>query len=194
VDRLAAMTTAAPDFRPRWDNDCAVHHLTDERLEIPSIIGACARHGHPNRPFVSDRRRRSSSQDPAWLFASSAENVRTSRAWASGRSAGTGSTSFVTCAGSATRPGLQEGSAPRDDRLRPARDRRNRPHGCEGATSSRTSKSPAVSMVTGSLVRSMTVASSDDVGTRTEGRWTSDGASWQVRAARVADTTPARTL
>ena len=51
-ERLAAMPTAAPDFRLFWDNAYAVHHLTDERIEIASIIDACARHGHPNRPFV----------------------------------------------------------------------------------------------------------------------------------------------
>ena len=29
-----------------------MHHLTDERIEIASILEACARHGHANRPFV----------------------------------------------------------------------------------------------------------------------------------------------
>jgi DNA-binding transcriptional MocR family regulator len=52
IERLAAMTTAAPDFRLFWDNAYAVHHLTDERVEIASILEACARHGHPNRPIV----------------------------------------------------------------------------------------------------------------------------------------------
>ena len=52
VDRLAAMKTAAPDFRIFWDNAYAVHHLTAERIEIPSLIEACARHGKPNRAFV----------------------------------------------------------------------------------------------------------------------------------------------
>ncbi len=31
IERLAAMKTAAPDFRLYWDNAYAVHHLTDER-------------------------------------------------------------------------------------------------------------------------------------------------------------------
>lgn len=52
IDRLASMPTAAPDFRLLWDNAYAVHHLTDVRLEIPSIVEACARHGHPDRAFV----------------------------------------------------------------------------------------------------------------------------------------------
>ena len=52
VDRLASMRTAAPDFRLFWDNAYAVHHLTEARIEIASILEACATHGHPNRPFV----------------------------------------------------------------------------------------------------------------------------------------------
>ena len=52
MERLAAMPTAAPDFRLFWDNAYAVHHLTAERIEIANIVAACARHGHPNRPFV----------------------------------------------------------------------------------------------------------------------------------------------
>ena len=52
VERLAAMRTAAPDFRLFWDNAYAVHHLTDERLEIANILDLSAEHGHPNRPFV----------------------------------------------------------------------------------------------------------------------------------------------
>ena len=52
VERLAAAPAAAPDFRIFWDNAYAVHHLTPERIEIPSIVEACARHGHPNRAFV----------------------------------------------------------------------------------------------------------------------------------------------
>jgi DNA-binding transcriptional MocR family regulator len=52
IERLAAMKTAAPDFRLFWDNAYAVHHLTDERVEIASILEACARNGHPNRAIV----------------------------------------------------------------------------------------------------------------------------------------------
>ncbi len=52
IERLAAMKTAAPDFRLFWDNAYAVHHLTSERIEIANILELCARHGHPNRAFV----------------------------------------------------------------------------------------------------------------------------------------------
>jgi len=52
VERLAAMRTAAPDFRLFWDNAYAVHHLTDRPHQLADILAACARHGHANRPFV----------------------------------------------------------------------------------------------------------------------------------------------
>jgi DNA-binding transcriptional MocR family regulator len=52
IERLAAMKTAAPDFRLLWDNAYAVHHLTDQRIEIANILDACARHRHANRAFV----------------------------------------------------------------------------------------------------------------------------------------------
>ncbi len=52
VERLAAMKTAAPDFRLYWDNAYGVHHLTDERVQIANILELCARHGNPNRPFL----------------------------------------------------------------------------------------------------------------------------------------------
>jgi DNA-binding transcriptional MocR family regulator len=49
IERLAAMKTAAPDFRLYWDNAYCVHHLTDERVEIANILELCERHGNPNR-------------------------------------------------------------------------------------------------------------------------------------------------
>nr|WP_042191409.1 aminotransferase class I/II-fold pyridoxal phosphate-dependent enzyme [Kibdelosporangium sp. MJ126-NF4]CEL20065.1 Aspartate transaminase [Kibdelosporangium sp. MJ126-NF4]CTQ97289.1 Aspartate transaminase (EC 2.6.1.1) [Kibdelosporangium sp. MJ126-NF4] len=52
VRRLAAMTTAAPDFRIFWDNAYAVHHLTDEEVQVADILGACAEAGNPDRVFV----------------------------------------------------------------------------------------------------------------------------------------------
>lgn len=49
---LAAMETAAPDFRLYWDNAYAVHHLTEERTKSADILGLCAASGHPDRAFV----------------------------------------------------------------------------------------------------------------------------------------------
>ncbi|WP_020553713.1 aminotransferase class I/II-fold pyridoxal phosphate-dependent enzyme [Embleya scabrispora] len=52
VRRLAAMPTAAPDFRLFWDNAYAVHHLTDTPVELLSVLDACAEAGNPDRAFV----------------------------------------------------------------------------------------------------------------------------------------------
>jgi DNA-binding transcriptional MocR family regulator len=52
VSRLAAMTTAAPDFRIFWDNAYAVHHLTDDSVEIPDLLALAAEAGHADRVFV----------------------------------------------------------------------------------------------------------------------------------------------
>jgi DNA-binding transcriptional MocR family regulator len=52
VERLAAMKTAAPDFRLFWDNAYAVHDLFDTTDPLVEIIGACAKAGNPNRPIV----------------------------------------------------------------------------------------------------------------------------------------------
>jgi DNA-binding transcriptional MocR family regulator len=52
VRRLASMPTAAPDFRIVWDNAYAVHHLTEEEVEIADVLALAAEAGHPDRPFV----------------------------------------------------------------------------------------------------------------------------------------------
>jgi aspartate/methionine/tyrosine aminotransferase len=52
VRRLAAMPAAAPDFRVFWDNAYAVHHLTDDEVEVADILAACAAGGHPDRALV----------------------------------------------------------------------------------------------------------------------------------------------
>jgi len=49
---LAAMDTAAPDFRILWDNAYAVHHLTAEHTKTADILGLAAASGHPDRPLV----------------------------------------------------------------------------------------------------------------------------------------------
>jgi DNA-binding transcriptional MocR family regulator len=52
VRRLAAMPTAAPDFRIMWDNAYAVHHLTDAPAEVADVLALAGEAGHPDRPFV----------------------------------------------------------------------------------------------------------------------------------------------
>jgi DNA-binding transcriptional MocR family regulator len=76
IERLAAMHTAAPDFRLMWDNAYAVHHLTSERIEIASIVDACKRHDHPNRAFVfGSTSKVTYAGAGVALFASSPDNV-----------------------------------------------------------------------------------------------------------------------
>jgi DNA-binding transcriptional MocR family regulator len=77
VERLAAMKTAAADFRLYWDNAYAVHHLTDERIEIANILDLCTRHGHRNRPFVfASTSKITFAGSGLALFAGSDENVK----------------------------------------------------------------------------------------------------------------------
>ncbi|MFI6991219.1 aminotransferase class I/II-fold pyridoxal phosphate-dependent enzyme [Nonomuraea wenchangensis] len=52
VRRLAAMPTAAPDFRIFWDNAYAVHHLTDSPVELADLLALAAEAGNPDRVFV----------------------------------------------------------------------------------------------------------------------------------------------
>jgi DNA-binding transcriptional MocR family regulator len=52
VQRLAAMPTAAPDFRILWDNAYAVHHLVDNPPELGDLFAACASFGNADRVFV----------------------------------------------------------------------------------------------------------------------------------------------
>jgi DNA-binding transcriptional MocR family regulator len=52
VQRLAAMPTAAPDFRIVWDNAYVVHHLTDVQVEIADLLALSAENGNPDRAFV----------------------------------------------------------------------------------------------------------------------------------------------
>jgi len=77
IERLAAMKTAAPDFRLFWDNAYTVHHLTSERIEIANILEASARAGHPNRPFVfASTSKVTLAGSGLALFASSKDNVK----------------------------------------------------------------------------------------------------------------------
>jgi DNA-binding transcriptional MocR family regulator len=52
VERLAAMSAAAPDFTLFWDNAYGVHLLADDAPELANVLEAAERHGNPNRPFV----------------------------------------------------------------------------------------------------------------------------------------------
>jgi DNA-binding transcriptional MocR family regulator len=77
VERLAAMKTAAPDFRLYWDNAYAVHHLTDEAIEIANILELCERHGHSNRAFVFASTSKITLPGAGLaLFAASKDNVK----------------------------------------------------------------------------------------------------------------------
>jgi DNA-binding transcriptional MocR family regulator len=82
IGRLAAMKTAAPDFRLFWDNAYAVHHLTEERVEIANMLEQCARHGKANRAFVfASTSKITLAGTGLALFAGSKENVK----WLLGR-------------------------------------------------------------------------------------------------------------
>src|SRR3984957_4874486 len=77
VERLAAMKTAAPDFRLFWDDAYAVHHLTDEAVEIANILDLSARHGNPNRAFVfASTSKITIAGSGLALFAGSKDNVK----------------------------------------------------------------------------------------------------------------------
>ncbi|WP_029211386.1 aminotransferase class I/II-fold pyridoxal phosphate-dependent enzyme [Arsenicicoccus bolidensis] len=52
VQRLAAMQTAAPDFRVYWDNAYAIHHLRSTEAQLDPILEACEQAGNPDRAFV----------------------------------------------------------------------------------------------------------------------------------------------
>jgi DNA-binding transcriptional MocR family regulator len=52
VRALAAMKTAAPDFRLLWDDAYRLHHLTERQNPVADVLAACADAGHPDRAIV----------------------------------------------------------------------------------------------------------------------------------------------
>jgi DNA-binding transcriptional MocR family regulator len=50
--RLAAMPTAAPDFKIFWDNAYAFHHLTEDEAKTADILSLAASAGNPHRPVM----------------------------------------------------------------------------------------------------------------------------------------------
>jgi DNA-binding transcriptional MocR family regulator len=52
VRRLAAMKTAAPDFRLFWDNAYSAHHLTETRHAVADVLALSLAAGNPDRPFI----------------------------------------------------------------------------------------------------------------------------------------------
>ncbi len=78
AERLAAMATAAPDFRIFWDNAYGVHHLfADRRNRVADIMALCEKHEHPDRAFVfASTSKMTFAGAGVAMVAASAANVR----------------------------------------------------------------------------------------------------------------------
>ena len=89
AEGLAAMETAAPDFRIVWDNAYAVHTLTDEFPEIIDVVTLAADKGHPNRFWaMSSTSKITFAGAGVAFFNSSKENLDWYRGIASARGIG----------------------------------------------------------------------------------------------------------
>lgn len=76
VDKLAAMDTAAEDFRIVWDNAYAIHTLTDTQADNPDVIALADKHGHPNRFwYMSSTSKITHAGSGVAFFASSRDNL-----------------------------------------------------------------------------------------------------------------------
>ena len=76
VEKLAAMETAAPDFRIVWDNAYAIHSLTGAKPDNPDVIALAEKHGNPNRFwYMSSTSKITLAGSGVAFFASSKENL-----------------------------------------------------------------------------------------------------------------------
>ena len=76
IERLAAMETAAPDFRIVWDNAYAVHTLTDTFPVNADVLALSAKAGNPNRFwYMSSTSKITHAGSGVAFFASSQENL-----------------------------------------------------------------------------------------------------------------------
>ena len=76
TERLAAMETAAPDFRIVWDNAYAVHAFNGEFPDNPNVLEIAAAAGHPNRFwYFSSTSKITHAGSGVAFFASSKENL-----------------------------------------------------------------------------------------------------------------------
>ncbi|WP_221932626.1 aminotransferase class I/II-fold pyridoxal phosphate-dependent enzyme [Corynebacterium sp. SY003] len=73
---LAALETAAPDFRIVWDNAYAVHTLNDEFPQVHNVIDFAQQAGNPHRFwFMSSTSKITHAGSGVSFFASSLENI-----------------------------------------------------------------------------------------------------------------------
>lgn len=76
AEKLAAMETAAPDFRIIWDNAYAIHTLTEDQVDNPNVLALAERHGHANRFwYMSSTSKITHAGSGVAFFASSKENL-----------------------------------------------------------------------------------------------------------------------
>ena len=76
VEKLAAMETAAPDFRIVWDNAYAIHTLTGAHPDNPDVIALAEKHGNPNRFwYMSSTSKITHAGSGVAFFASSKDNL-----------------------------------------------------------------------------------------------------------------------
>ena len=76
VEKLAAMETAAPDFRIVWDNAYAIHTLTGAKPDNPDVIALAEKHGNLNRFwYMSSTSKITLAGSGVAFFASSKANL-----------------------------------------------------------------------------------------------------------------------